>query len=196
MQLFSGGEGMKGRLRLAVAIGVVAALAVVVTTAIAGGGNDIRERLTGYEEDPAPISTVGTGKFHAWIDESAGQIFYRLSYEGLESDATQAHIHFGGRHQSGGISVWLCSNLASPPTPPGTQACPLRSGSIAGTIEAGNVVGPVGQGIAAGEFDELVDAIRAGVTYANVHTATFQTGEIRAQLERGRHDWDGHVAKR
>ena len=54
----------------------------------------------------------------------------------------------------------------------------------------------VGQGIAAGEFDELVDAIRAGVTYANVHTATFQTGEIRAQLERGRHSWDGHLAKR
>jgi hypothetical protein len=187
---------MKGRLRLAVAIAVVAALAVVVTTAIAGGGNDIRERLTGYEEDPAPISTLGTGKFHAWIDESGAQIFYRLSYEGLESDATQAHIHFGGRHQSGGISVWLCSNLASPPTPPGTQACPLRSGRISGTIRPGDVVGPLGQGIEPGAFGELVAAIRAGVTYANVHSVRFGTGEIRAQLEHGRHDWDGHVAKR
>jgi CHRD domain len=41
----------------------------------------------------------------------------------------------------------------------------------------------VGQGIAAGEFDELVDAIRAGFTYANVHTTAFPPGEIRAQIK-------------
>ena len=190
---------MKGRLRLAVAIAVVAALAVVVTTAIAGGGNDIRERLTGYEEDPAPISTLGTGKFHAWIDKSGHQIFYRLSYEGLEGTVTQAHIHFGGRHQSGGISVWLCVNRASVPplTPPAdTPECRDSTGSVSGTIDPADVVGPVGQGIGLGQFDELVAAIRAGVTYANVHSTTYPGGEIRAQLERGRHDWDAHLAKR
>jgi CHRD domain len=183
---------MKGRLRLAVAIAVVAALAVVVTTAIAGGGNDIRERLTGYEEDPNTISTTGSGTFNAWIDES-GQISYRLSYENLEGDVTQAHIHFGGRHQSGGISVFLCSNIGSPvPTP----ACPRQPGSVSGTLKAADVIGPADQGIAAGEFAELVDAIRAGVTYANVHSTLYPAGEIRAQLERGRHSWDGHLAKR
>jgi hypothetical protein len=45
------------------------------------------------------------------------------------------------------------------------------------------VIGPVGQGISAGEFDELVSAIRAGKTYANVHTVERPGGEIRAQLE-------------
>ena len=34
----------------------------------------------------------------------------------------QAHIHFGGPRQSGGISVYLCTNL--PGGPAGTQACP------------------------------------------------------------------------
>jgi hypothetical protein len=162
---------MKGRLRLAVVVAVVAALAVVVTTAIAGGGNDIRERLTGYEEDPMTVSTTGRGDFDARIDESKQRIAFRLSYDDLVGSVTQAHIHFGGRHQSGGISVWLCSNLATPPTPPGTQACPMPSGTA-------------GQGIAAGEFAELVDAIQAGVTYANVHTSEFPAGEIRAQLDR------------
>jgi CHRD domain len=174
---------MKGRLRLAVAVSVVAALAVVVTTAIAGGGNDIRERLTGYEEDLLVVSTTGTGDFDARIDESGEEIFYRLSYNRLE-DVTQAHIHFGGRHQSGGISVWLCSNLGSPPAPMGTQACPVSSGSVSGVITPADVVGPSGQGIAPGEFGELVDAMRAGVTYANVHTDKFPAGEIRAQLDR------------
>jgi hypothetical protein len=175
---------MKGRLRLAVAVAAVAALAVVVTTAIAGGGSDIRERLTGYEEDPMTVSTTGKGDFDARIDESGKRIFYRLSYDDLVGSVTQAHIHFGGRHQSGGISVWLCSNLASPPTPPGTQPCPVPSGTVTGVIEAADVVGPAGQGIAAGEFAELVDAMRAGVTYANVHTDQFPGGEIRAQLDR------------
>lgn len=183
---------MKGRLRLALAVAVVAALAVAVTAAIAGGGDDIRERLTGYEEDPKTVSTPGKGSFHARIDRSEKRIFYRLAYEDLEGSVTQAHIHFGGRHQSGGITVWLCSNLASPPTPAGTQACPLPSGRVSGVIDAADVVGPADQGIAPGEFAELVDAVRAGVTYANVHTRKYPAGEIRAQLDRdqkhGDHD--------
>jgi hypothetical protein len=187
---------MKGRLRLAVLVAVAAALAVVVTTAIAGGGKNIREQLTGYEEDPLALSTTGKGTFHAWIDESEQRIFYRLRYEGLEGDVTQAHIHFGGRAQSGGISVWLCSNLASPPTPPGTPACPVPDGTVSDSLEAADVVGPAGQGIGAGEFGELVDAIRAGATYANVHSTKYPGGEIRAQLDRGRHIWRGHSDKR
>ena len=190
---------MKGRLRLAVAIAVVAALAVVVTTAIAGGGNDIRERLTGYEEDPLVLSTTGTGTFSAWIDESESRIFYRLSFENLEGDVTQAHIHFGGRHQSGGISVWLCVNpTADPPltAPMGTPKCEGIADTVTGTIRAKDVVGPAAQGIEPKAFGELVAAIRAGVTYANVHSVKYPGGEIRAQLERDRHDWGGHLAKR
>jgi hypothetical protein len=52
------------------------------------------------------------------------------------------------------------------------------------------VVGPAGHGIAAGEFAELVRALRAGAAYANVHTTTFPAGEIRGQIEG--HDAGGH----
>jgi hypothetical protein len=44
------------------------------------------------------------------------------------------------------------------------------------------VIGPAGQGIAAGEFSELVDALRAGRAYANVHSSKFPGGEIRGQI--------------
>ena len=186
---------MKGRLRLALALALVAGLAVVATTAIAGGGGkQIRERLTGYEEDPLVISTSGTGTFQAWIDEPGQRIFYRLSYEGLEGTVTQAHIHFGGPRQSGGVIAFLCSNL-TPPPPPGTPACPTPSGTVTGTIDPEDVIGPAEQGIDPGEFDEVVAAIRAGVTYANVHTTKYPAGEIRAQLDRGRHDWRDHDDK-
>jgi len=44
------------------------------------------------------------------------------------------------------------------------------------------VVGPAGQGIAPGELDEFIRAIRAGVTYVNVHSTKFPSGEIRGQI--------------
>ena len=56
---------------------------------------------------------------------------------------------------------------------------------MTGTLTAANVVGPAGQGIAAGEFGELIRAIRAGKTYANVHSTKFPGGEIRRQIEHG-----------
>jgi CHRD domain len=170
------------RLQLVLVFGVASLLAAV-GVAVATGGRDIRERLTGYEEDPLVISTPASGEFKAAVSRFSERIEYRLSYRGFETDVTQAHIHFGGRHQSGGISVWLCGNPSATVMPPaGTPACPLREGTVEGVLEPEDVVGPAGQGIAPGEFDELVDAIRAGVTYANVHSGARPGGEIRAQL--------------
>ena len=172
---------MKGRVKLAAGVAVVAAVAAVGTVAVAGGGDSIRERLSGYEEDPLVLSTSGNGSFKAWIDEHGQQIAYRLSYADLEGEITQAHIHLGGRAQSGGVSVFLCTNLGNGPM--GTPTCPPAPGSVSGTLEPADVVGPAAQGINPGEFGELVDAIEAGVTYANVHSTKYEGGEIRAQLE-------------
>ena len=58
---------------------------------------------------------------------------------------------------------------------------------MTGTIRPADVIGPVGQGIDAGQFAELVAAIRAGVTYVNVHSTKYPGGEIRAQLGQGHH---------
>lgn len=132
------------------------------------------------------LSTPGKGTFNAWIDKSGQEISYRLSYEDLVGAVQQAHIHLGGRHQSGGIAVFLCTNLGNSPQP--AQPCPPSPATIKGTFGATDVIGPAGQGIDPGEFGELVDAVRAGVTYANVHSTKYPGGEIRAQLDK-RHPW-------
>ena len=79
--------------------------------------------------------------------------------------------------------MFLCDNTGAGPT--GTKPCPDPSGTVTGTLHAADVIGPEAQGIAPGEFAELVRAIRAGATYANVHTVKYPGGEIRAQLRRG-----------
>ncbi|MFG3697564.1 CHRD domain-containing protein [Micromonospora sp. NPDC047620] len=155
------------------------------------GEDTVRARLSGYQEDPLTISTPGSGRFEAHIDERNKEIKWRLSYDDLK-DVEQAHIHFGGRHQSGGIAAFLCSNLkdAKGGKPQGVQACPASPAKIEGTIRPADVVGPADQGIEPGEFDELVDAIEAGVTYANVHTKKYPNGEIRGQIKSDERDHD------
>jgi hypothetical protein len=142
--------------------------------------NAVREQLTGFQENPLVLSTTGTGQFRALINDVTQEISYQLSYSSLEATVTQAHIHVGLPSQVGGVSVFLCSNLGNGPA--GTQACPPAPATITGTIHPADIIGPAGQGITAGQFTELVAAIRAGVTYVNVHSTLYPVGEIRAQL--------------
>jgi hypothetical protein len=137
--------------------------------------------LSGYEEVPA-LSTTGRGWFAASI--RGNTIAYKLHYETLEGgEVHQGHIHFGQKAVNGGVSAFLCSNLGNAPA--GTPACPPAPATVSGTIEASDVVGPAGQEIDPGEIDELIAAIQAGVTYANVHTTQFPAGEIRGQIRSG-----------
>jgi len=140
----------------------------------------VRARLVGVHEVPAVSSPAG-GSFRAVIDEQAGTMTYTLDYAGLESVA-QSHLHFGQHHTNGGISVFLCTNLGNAPAGTVVQACPAAPATITGVIMAAHVTGPTGQGIAAGEFAELLAAIRSGAVYVNVHSTLFPTGEIRGQL--------------
>ena len=163
------------------AVGVLGAGAV----ASAGNGDHrsftITERLSGYHETPLALSTSGSGSIRLRVDPGAGTIAYTVRYANLEGAVTQSHIHFGSPSQTGGISVFLCSNLGNGPA--GTPACPTSNpGEVSGTLRAGDVIGPAAQGITAGQFSELLAAIRADSTYANVHSTLYPAGEIRNQL--------------
>ncbi len=173
-------KGLQFKLASAVATaGVLVAVGAVA--AASGGGGKLDEALSGYQEVPA-LSTTGAGEFHATISDDDHAIRYRLTFSRLETDATQAHIHFENATNNGAIVVFLCSNLGNGPA--GTQACPAAGGTIQGTIRPMDVgAGAADQGIDAGEFQELLRAIRAGATYVNVHSVGHPGGEIRAQLD-------------
>ena len=144
------------------------------------------KNLSSYNEAPLTLSTTGSGWFKAKVDDNKQTIDYTVHYEGLEGDITQSHIHLGARGIAGGIMVWLCQTAAAPApasVTATTPQCPgTREGTVSGTLTPASVIGPAAQGVAPGEFNEVLRAIRAGAAYANVHTKLFPSGEIRAQV--------------
>ena len=166
-----------------------------------GGIRRFSEFLTGLKEAPAIVSTTGTGTFQATINQDDTAIDYVLTFQNLESDARQAHIHIGHPQNAGNIVLWLCDSAAAPlPTSPvaSTPLCSqndpndLRNGRVTGTLTEADVIAQTANGIAGpADFAEVVALIRGGHTYANVHTATIGAGEIRSQIGHGDQD-DGH----
>jgi CHRD domain len=174
---------------VAVTVGLAVGITASGSSASTGDGSrhesQVREQLTGYEETPVALSTDAGGQFRAQINTRTQEIAWRLSYSAFQTAVTQAHVHFGAPAQSGGISFFLCTNLGNGPA--GTQTCPVGPATVSGTIRPADVIGPAAQGIAAGEFAEVVRAVRAGAMYVNVHSTAFPAGEIRAQLGHDHH---------
>lgn len=127
-------------------------------------------------------------------DESS--IAYTLSYQDIEGSVTQAHTHLGQQHTTRNIVVWLCSS--NPPTPPahdhpGPPACPASPGTVSGVLTAADVLSFPAQGVGPGDLAAVIEAIRKGVAYGNVHTsrapapsADSSAGSTRPPASRGR----------
>jgi len=139
--------------------------------------------LFGYEEVPA-VSTQAIGFFRATINRQAGTIEYELVYDALAGEVRQSHIHFGQKGVNGGVSVFLCQTATNVDPTGLAPTCAAPPARITGVLTSANIIGPGGQGIAATEINELIAAIRAGIAYVNVHSATFAGGEIRGQFDR------------
>ena len=152
---------------------VAASVALVIGAAVAMAVKTQADaNLSGYREVPA-ISTTGDGSFSAEI--AGDEVRYTLRYDDLEGgDVLFAHIHLGKPATNGGVIAFLCGGGDKP-------ACPV-SGTVRGVIDAADVIGPEAQGIAPGEFRELVRAMRRNATYVNVHTEAYPTGEVRGNI--------------
>lgn len=165
-------------MRRSLGFGLVAALTVALLgTAMVSadsGRRDMKARLSGFQEVPA-ISTQGSGSLRLKVNDAGTAIAFELSYANLEGGAAAAaHIHFAQPGVNGAPIAFLCG---------GTKpACPAAPAKITGTIVATDILDASAQGIAAGQLGEALRAMRAGVTYVNVHTPAFPNGEIRGLI--------------
>ena len=156
----------------------VLALATVVQAA---PPRNFTAPLSGGQEVP-PADTNATGVAQFKLDKDGTELRYRLNVANIEN-VTQAHIHLGARGVNGPVVAWLY------PEGPPPQLIPGRTnGTLAtGTITADDLVGQ----LESESLDALLDEIRAGNAYVNVHTSQFPGGEIRGQIDVPRGHVDG-----
>ena len=137
----------------------IAAFAVILSLSLMlvlgqsskGSNESHKADLSGFEEVPA-VSSTGFGKLRLKVDEDSQTIEYELSYENLEGTTTTAsHIHLGQEGVNGGVIAFFCGGGGKDPCTPG-------SGNFSGTIIPSDVIGPTAQGLAAGEFAEVLGA--------------------------------------
>jgi hypothetical protein len=170
-----------------------AILAAAVTAMSAAGANaqQFQANLVGFEElgalnnETGAIFTPATGTISLQLNQNPNSVTYSLTYSGLTSPVTQAHIHFGQIHVPGGIFMWLCQTATNPApaaVAANTPICPTPSGTVTGTLTDASVLAVPGQNIAAANFSIVPAAFVSGTAYVNVHTHNFPAGEIRGQI--------------
>ena len=164
-----------------------AALAVVLSSCApdAGAPTDFRAEFQGVGAATNPTATLSGGaEVPANASHARGQAVFQLNADGSAisfrlvianiANTTQSHIHLAPAGANGGIVVWLR------PSGPPAQLVPGRFDGVyvEGTITASTLVGA----LATQPLSALLDAMRAGNTYVNVHTTAFPGGEIRGQI--------------
>ena len=175
--------------KLAFLVLIVLCFGVATVASGDDDNNTFNATLRGINETPGPVATQATGSFHATLSADGTTLHCTITYNNLNAQVTQSHIHFGLSKETGGIMIWLCQTAAAPApaTDPGVPTCPdTSSGTISGTATMANVVGPNGQGITPGvDFNKVIQAMREGAAYANVHSTRSPSGEIRGPIRTG-----------
>lgn len=131
------------------------------------GAFNLGAELSGANEVPA-VTTEGTGFTALTINAAQTTVDFTLLTYGLEN-TTQAHIHIGSPDENGPVAVFLFG-FADPAV---TSDGILAQGSF---TEADLIPTP---GVFDGTMDTLLDHMRAGTAYVNVHTVENPGGEIR-----------------
>jgi hypothetical protein len=142
----------------------------------AGPATSFTATLSGANEVPA-VTTPATGT--ATLSVTGGQIAYTINVTNLQN-AVLGHIHLAATGVNGPVRLNLCGTGAPEPS------CTSGTGVLA-TGTNGTTVGTP-----AITFEELLEAMRTGGAYVNVHTSAAGCtpgepgcnpgGEIRGQV--------------
>lgn len=141
----------------------------VASTGVAAASDEnrnFRTHLSGDNEVP-PVETDAQGQATFQLDRAGTELRYKLIVANIEN-VVAAHIHCAPAGQNGLVGVTLFSGG------PTSESGILAEGTIAEPDD--------GNGCGWTTLDEVVEAMRGGNAYVNVHTAQNPPGEIRGQI--------------
>jgi hypothetical protein len=143
-------------LRKTLALGLIVCAAVGAYAALAGAAGSRNDRfsasLNRRAEVPSPKGVSLLASGRFTATLSGSKLTWKLTFKHLTGQATAAHIHIGAKGKAGPVAVPLCGPCKSP-----------VNGSA--VVKA-----------------SVVNAMKKGNAYVNVHTAKNPAGEIRGQI--------------
>jgi hypothetical protein len=135
---------------------IAAGLAAILWTGLARAESaSFKIPLSGAECKPA-VETAATGTAALTYDPSTRVLNWDISYGGLSSPATQAHVHGPGAEPGKNVVIAWLSPAGSPPQNPITGQATLTP--------------------------EQVSPFDAGQWYVNLHTQSHPACELRGQV--------------
>ena len=145
-------------------------LATMLTVSVGfAAEKSFHAKLTGKDEVPS-VKTKADGEVKFKLKEDGKELVYELHVKNIENP-TAAHIHLGKKGKSGPPLVILFNG-------------PKKEGKYSGELSEGTITAKDLMGDLAGKsLDNLVQLIRTGETYVNVHTDAVPGGEIRGQIK-------------
>jgi len=133
---------------------------------------NFRTSLKGENEVPA-VETRAQGQAIFQLSRDGSELSYKLIVANIEN-VTMAHIHLAPANENGPVVVWLYPDGFPPQLIPGRFSGVLAEG----VITDADIVGET----QVQSLDNLIEQIRAGNAYVNVHTSQYPPGEIRGQI--------------
>jgi hypothetical protein len=110
--------------------------------------------LTGAAQVP-PVTSPGSGTANFTWDPATRGLTWSITFSGLSSAATMAHLHVGAAGKNGGVAIWL-STRGTPPASPITGSATLTPAQAR--------------------------QLAAGGWYVNLHSKDHPAGELRGQV--------------
>jgi hypothetical protein len=137
---------------------------------------------SGDQEAP-PRDTRARGLASFQLSKDGTALHYQLNVANIEN-VTQAHIHCGPPGENGPVILWLY------PSAPPAQLIPGRFNGVLsqGVATEADVVARPDSEVCPGGVTSLADVVekmRTGGAYSNVHTQQFPPGEIRGDIHAG-----------
>lgn len=117
-------------------------------------------------QDP-PVETKAAGHASVKISKDETYLEYKITVANIDN-VTASHFHLVPAGSNGGAVAFLFSGPASNPNGVLTE----------GVITEADLLGPLNDA----DFKDLINEIRAGNIYVNVHSTKFPGGELRGQL--------------
>ena len=165
-------------------IPLVAAALALTTSSASSAETTFTAKLTGSEHVPEPIKTDATGDVELIVSADGRKVRYMVTVKDLLNPAA-ADMHLGPAGANGPLVVKLFPARGAAP-----KKGPISGVLAEGTFDASDLIGP----LAGADLEELLEQVRAGSAYLNVHTndgvdppnsgpGDYRLGEIRGQIK-------------